>query len=181
MLPIIIRASDVVLRLVPGSLKEASLALGTGQWRTVWHVTLPTARSGLATAVILGAARGIGETSPVLITAGYTASMNKNPLEGPMVSLPLAVFQLVQSPQPAQITRGFGTAALLLVVVLVLFIVARLIGGRGPGNLTPRQQRRRISASRRDLARIEGSHAGAVPAAASVAGPPPAPPSGAPQ
>ena len=71
-LPIIIRASDVVFRLVPGSLKEASLALGASRWRTTWHVLLPTARSGLATAVILGAARAIGETSPVLLTAGAT-------------------------------------------------------------------------------------------------------------
>ena len=70
MLPIIIRSADVVLRLVPGNLREASAALGAPKWRTVWHVVLPTARSGLATAVILGVARGIGETAPVLLTAG---------------------------------------------------------------------------------------------------------------
>ena len=64
MLPIIARASDVVLRVVPGGLREASLALGASRWRTVWHVVLPTARPGLATALILGVARGIGETSP---------------------------------------------------------------------------------------------------------------------
>ena len=63
MLPIIIRSADVVLRLVPGNLREASLALGASRWRTVWHVVLPTARSGLATAVILGVARGVGETA----------------------------------------------------------------------------------------------------------------------
>ena len=100
MLPIIIRSADVVLRLVPGNLREASAALGAPQWRTVWHVVLPTARSGLTTAVILGVARGIGETSPVLLTAGFTATMNINPLNGPMVSLPLAAFELVRSPQP---------------------------------------------------------------------------------
>lgn len=155
MLPIIIRAADVVLRLVPGSLKEASLALGTGQWRTVWHVTLPTARSGLATAVILGAARGIGETSPVLLTAGYTASLNANPLAGPQVSLPLAVFELVKSPQPALIARGFGAAATLLTLVLLLFLLARVIGGRGPGEMTRRQRRRRTSASERDALRFD--------------------------
>ena len=69
MLPIIARASDVVLRVVPGGLREASLALGASRWRTVWHVVLPTARPGLATAVILGLARGIGETAPVLIVS----------------------------------------------------------------------------------------------------------------
>ena len=83
MLPIIIRAADVVLRLVPGTLREASLALGASQWRTVWHVILPTARSGLTTAVILGTARGIGETSPVLLTAGFTQRFNADPAAGP--------------------------------------------------------------------------------------------------
>lgn len=159
MLPIVIRASDVVLRLVPGSLKEASLALGAGQWRTVWHVTLPTARSGLATAVILGSARGIGETSPVLLTAGYTAATNANPFAGPQVSLPLAIFELVKSPQPTQIARGFGTAAVLLVLVLLLFAIARVIGGRGPGNLTPRQQRHRTQLSLADVRRFTARRA----------------------
>jgi len=152
-LPIICRASDVVLRLVPGGLTEASYALGSGQWRTVWHVTLPTARSGLATAVILGAARAIGETSPVLLTAGVTGYVNANPLHGPMMSLPLLAYLQVQSPEPAEIARGFGAASTLLVLVLFLFAIARVIGGRGAGQLTARQQRRRAAASRRDLAR----------------------------
>lgn len=99
MLPIVIRASDVVIRLVPGSLKEASYALGAGQWRTVWTVVLPTARSGLTTAVILGTARGIGETSPVLLTSGIAAGLNANPVDGPQLSLPLATFTLVVSPR----------------------------------------------------------------------------------
>ncbi|MYZ34282.1 MULTISPECIES: phosphate ABC transporter permease PstA [unclassified Streptomyces] len=156
MLPIIIRASDVVIRLVPGSLREASLALGASQWRTVWTVVLPTARSGLTTAVILGTARGIGETSPVLLTAGYTTDMNLDPLHGPQVSLPLATFELVRSPQPSFIARGFGSAALLMGLVLLLFVVARIIGGRGPGELTRRQTHRRVLASRRDAERMGG-------------------------
>ena len=155
MLPIIIRASDVVLRLVPGNLKEAGLALGAGQWRTVWHVVLPTVRSGLTTAVILGTARGIGETSPVLLTAGYTQFFNFNPFDGAMVSLPLAVFNFVKSPEPIMIARGFGTAAVLMLVVLILFAVARIIGGRAPGILTPGQRRRALRRSTRDLARME--------------------------
>jgi phosphate transport system permease protein len=155
MLPIIIRAADVVLRLVPGSLREASAAMGSTQWRTVWHVVLPTARSGLTTAVILGMARGIGETAPVLLTAGFTANLNTNPLHGPMVSLPLAAFEFIKSPQPAMIARGFACAAFLMVLVLLLFIIARIIGGRGPGQLSSRQERRIEQASARDLARIE--------------------------
>jgi phosphate transport system permease protein len=154
-LPIVARAGDVVLRLVPGGLTEASYALGSPQWRTVWHVKLPTARSGLATAVILGTARAIGETSPVLLTAGATYSVNFNPFSGPMMSLPLLAFQSVQSPFPAEITRGFGAACTLLVLVLILFAIARTIGGRGAGQLSPRQQRRRAMGSVRDLARYE--------------------------
>lgn len=154
MLPIVIRASDVVLRLVPGNLREASYALGTTRWRTVWHVVLPTARSGLVTAVILGTARGIGETSPVLLTSGVTAVMNVNPFSGPMISLPLQVFDFVRSPEPNMVARGFGTAAVLILLVLILFIVARMIGGKGPGQLSDRQRRNARAESMRDLQRI---------------------------
>ncbi|MEU3615587.1 phosphate ABC transporter permease PstA [Streptomyces sp. NPDC006872] len=153
MLPIVIRAADVVLRLVPGTLTEAAEALGAPRWRTVWHVVLPTARSGLATAVILGTARGIGETSPVLLTAGFTAALNADPTSGPMVSLPLAVFNFVKSPEPTMIARGFGAAAVLMAIVLILFVIARVIGGRGPGHQTKRQARRTARASRRDVER----------------------------
>ncbi len=154
MLPIIVRAADVVLRLVPGNLKEASLALGASRWRTAWHVILPTARPGLATAVILGTARGIGETSPVLLTAGYNKALNTDAFHEPQVSLPLATFTLIKSPEPSMVARGFGTAALLLVLVLLLFIVARLVGGRGPQELSGRQRRARARASNRDAARF---------------------------
>ncbi|MHC5797383.1 phosphate ABC transporter permease PstA [Lacisediminihabitans sp. FW035] len=154
MLPIVIRASDVVLRLVPGNLREASYALGSTRWSTVWHVVLPTARSGLVTAVILGTARGIGETSPVLLTSGITSVMNLNPFSGPMISLPLQVFDFVKSPEPNMVARGFGTAAVLLLLVLALFTVARIFGGRGPGQLTNAQRRRVAAASAEDLARM---------------------------
>ncbi|WP_228561865.1 phosphate ABC transporter permease PstA [Catenulispora rubra] len=153
-LPIIIRASDVVLRLVPGHLKEASYALGASRWRTALRVTIPTARSGLATAVILGAARGIGETSPVLLTAGYTQYTNYDPRRGPQTSLPLATFKLVTSGQPNYITRGYGAAALLMLLVLVLFVAARAVGGKGAGQLNRRQRRRRTVSSRRVQARF---------------------------
>ena len=154
MLPIIIRAADVVLRLVAGSLKEASYALGAGHWRTVWHVTLPTARSGLTTAVILGTARGIGETTPVLLTAGFTAALNANPFSGPQVSLPLLAFSLVKSPQRTMIERGFGAAAVLMLLVLLLFVIARVIGGRAPGDVTARGGRKRVAQSARDVERF---------------------------
>ena len=154
MLPIVIRASDVVLRLVPGNLREAAYALGSSRWRTVWTVVLPTARSGLVTAVILGTARGIGETSPVLLTSGITAVVNLNPFSGPMISLPLQVFDFVKSPEPNMVARGFGTAAVLLLLVLVLFFIARIIGGRGVGQLSRRQQNAVVNASLGDIQRM---------------------------
>lgn len=173
-LPIMIRSADVVLRLMPDTLKEAALATGASRWRTVWHVTLPTCRSGLATAIILGTARGIGETAPVLITAGYTTYYNLNPFSGPMVSLPLATFTLVKSPMGTQIARGFGAAAVLMVLVFLLFALGRWLGGRGAGVLSPAAAARAKRSSAALLARIEGEDA-AAPAGAPAEGfsPPP--------
>ncbi|NUT56851.1 MAG: phosphate ABC transporter permease PstA [Thermoleophilia bacterium] len=127
MLPIVARAADVVLRVVPGGLREASLALGASRWRTVWHVVLPTARPGLATAVILGVARGVGETSPVLLTSGAAPFLVTNPTDGVMNSLPLFIYSTVRSGEPQAITRAFAAATVLLALVLVLFVVARLV------------------------------------------------------
>jgi phosphate transport system permease protein len=133
-LPIIARAADVVLRVVPGGLREAGMALGASHWRTVWHVVLPTARPGLATALILGVARIVGETSPVLLTSGASTYFNGNPFSSAMNSLPLFVFSAVRSGEPVFITRGYGAASILLGLVLVLFITARRLarqrGGR---------------------------------------------------
>jgi phosphate transport system permease protein len=120
MLPIVIRASDVVLRLVPGSLKEASYAMG----------------------------------APQLITAGFGSGLNVNLLSGPMVSLPLATFTFAGSPEKTMVARGFGAAAVLLVLVLVLFALARVFGGRQAGELSPSGQRRRTRESLRDLERF---------------------------
>ena len=143
MLPIIARASEVVLRLVPGTLREASMALGSSQWRTVWNVVLPTARPGLATAVVLGMARGIGETAPVLVVSGLTKEFNFNPLSGPQVSLPLFIYNYahIEGVTPQYIARAFGAGVALVVVVLVLFWLARRLGGSAPGQLTRRQRR----------------------------------------
>jgi phosphate transport system permease protein len=130
MLPIVARASEVVLRLVPGTLREASYALGSSQWRTIWNVVLPTARSGLATAVVLGMARAVGETAPVLLVSGVTKELNVNPLSGPQVSLPLYIWNYVhiEGITSGNIERGFGAATVLILVVLVLFAIARRIG-----------------------------------------------------
>lgn len=139
MLPIIARAADVVLRVVPGGLREASLALGASRWRTVWHVVLPTARPGLATALILGVARGVGETSPVLLTSGVATFFVSNPTDGVMNSLPLFIFKGARSPEPMDIERAFAAATVLLVLVLVLFVIARLVAR--PARTSPRPRR----------------------------------------
>jgi phosphate transport system permease protein len=109
------------------------------------------------TAVILGTARGVGETSPVLLTAGFTQSLNANPTNGPMISLPLAAFQFIKSSEETFKIRGFAAATVLLGLVLILFVIARIIGGRGPGQLSNRQRRRAAARSRRDAARM-GNH-----------------------
>ena len=162
MLPIIIRSGDVVLRLVPGNLREASAALGAPAWRTAWHVVLPTARSGLATSVILGVARGIGETAPVLLTSGVSQTMNTNPTKNSMMSLPLATYEFIRAPQPTLQARGFASAAVLMIVVLILFTTARVLGGRPAGRLSKRQARRAAARSRRDLQRFESRLPGAM-------------------
>jgi len=143
MMPIVARASEVVLRVVPGTLKEAAYAVGGTQWRTVKDVILPTARSGLATAVVLAMARGIGETAPVLLVAGYTKELNLNPFSGPQTPLPLFIYYAVHVlGTPPYVERGFGAGFVLVVVVLVLFAIARRIGGSAPGELSKRQRRK---------------------------------------
>lgn len=146
MLPIIARAADVVLRVVPGGLREASLALGASRWKTVWHVVLPTARPGLATACILGVARGIGETSPVLLTSGNAQFLVTDPTDGVMNSLPLFIYSAVRSGEPNAIARSYAAATVLLVVVLTLFVVARLVA-RPKRTKPPRGRRVPVAAT----------------------------------
>lgn len=142
-LPTVTRTAEVVLRLVPGGLREASLALGGTEWRTTLHVVLPTSRTGLVTAVILGIARVIGETAPLILTIGGAFVMNWNPMSGKQDALPYFVFRLIRFPQEAQIQRAWTGALVLLVLVLVLFLIARAIGGRGPDHIS-RSKRRRL-------------------------------------
>jgi phosphate transport system permease protein len=127
MIPIIARSAEVALRVVPGGLREASLALGASHWQTVRRVVLPTAKAGLATSLILGIARIAGETAPLLIVSGASTYQNTNPFRDPMNSLPLYIFSAVRSGQPNFIARGFGAAAVLLALVMVLFVAARLL------------------------------------------------------
>lgn len=142
MIPVVTTTAEVVLRLVPNGLREASLALGTSRWQTVSRVVLPTALPGLVTAVLLGVARVIGETAPVLLVAGNTSEMNLDPLEGPQLSLPLFIFTQVRLPLDQAIERAFGAGVVLLTLVVLFFSLARIVGGRAPGRVSRRQQRR---------------------------------------
>jgi len=131
MLPIVTRTSEEVLRLVPGGLREASLALGTSEWRTVWGVVLPTARSGLITSVILGVARAIGETAPLIMTAFGASVMNANPFKGAQSALPLFIYkQMTESSVASVQLRAWTASLVLMLMVLVLFSLARLVGSR---------------------------------------------------
>jgi phosphate transport system permease protein len=127
MVPIIARTGEVALRIVPNGLREASNALGGSQWRTTWKVVLPSARAGLATALILSIARGIGETAIPLLLSGASSFVNVNPLTNPMNSLPLFIYSAYVTHEPIAIERAFGAASVLLIMVLTLFVATRIV------------------------------------------------------
>ncbi len=133
MTPIIARSSEVALRVVAGGLREAGMALGATHWRTVARVVVPTARPGLATALILAVARGIGESAPLLIVSGASTFWNTNPLRNPMNSLPLYIYSGARSGagDTLEIQRAFGAASVLLAIVFVLFLLTRVLARRG--------------------------------------------------
>lgn len=128
MMPTVARTVEVVLRVVPGGLREAGFALGSSRARTVWSVVLPTARSGISTAVVLGIARVVGETAPLLFTSFGTTLLNANPFSGEQESLPLYIYSYIREPYPTTIQRGQTGALALMVLVLLLFVIARLVG-----------------------------------------------------
>jgi phosphate transport system permease protein len=128
LVPIITRTTEEVLRVVPGGLREASYALGAPEWRTVWSVVLPTARTGIITAVVLGIARAVGETGPLLFTIFGNNFLNTNPFHGPQSSLTLFLFQNVTSSRASQVALAYNAAFVLLVIVLFLFMVTRILG-----------------------------------------------------
>jgi len=131
MLPTITRTTEEMLRLVPDGLREASLALGAPQWRTVLRVVLPTARVGIVTAVILGTARAVGETAPVLLTALGSSVMNVNPFKDNQADLPLFIYRQIRDPLDTPVARAWTGAMVLILLVIVLFTLARVIGSRG--------------------------------------------------
>jgi phosphate transport system permease protein len=130
MLPIIVRSAEEMLRLVPSSLREASLALGVPRWKTILRIVLPTALPGIVTGVMLAVARVTGETAPVLLTALGTASIVRNPFSGAQSSLPLFVYQQAGDAQQTAVDRAWTAALTLVLVVMVLNLLARLVTRR---------------------------------------------------
>jgi phosphate transport system permease protein len=128
MLPTVARTAEEVLKLVPEDLRTGALALGSTRARTVYRVVLPAAKTGIITAVILGIARVIGETAPLLLAAGYADSTNVNPIGGPIAAIPTYIFNNVALPYPDAVARAWASALVLIILVAILFTAARLIG-----------------------------------------------------
>lgn len=130
MLPTVARTAEEVLLLIPADLREAGLALGATQWRTVAMVVVPAAKSGLVTAVILGVARIAGETAPLLFTTGGGDTVNGNPFDGVMGSIPFAIWKALIAGSEESNARAWASILVLLVIVLALFFTARRLGKR---------------------------------------------------
>ena len=130
MIPTVTRTAQEVLLLVPMDLREAGQALGATQWRTVATIVVPAARNGLITATILGVARIAGETAPLLFTIGGSDKLNWNPFKDYQGALPFYVWKGLLLDTPESIQRAWTGILVLLILVLVLFILARTLGGR---------------------------------------------------
>jgi phosphate transport system permease protein len=130
MLPIVIRSTEEMLRLVPNDLREASLALGSSQSRTIVTVVLPAALPGIVSGVLLAVARAAGETAPLLFTIGAATSINWNPFSGPNTALSVQIFGNAQQPFAAAQDRAWGAALTLIALTFILLILSRLVAAR---------------------------------------------------
>ena len=129
-LPIVVRSAEEMLRLVPGSLREAAYALGVPRWKTILRVVLPTARTGITTGVMLAVARVMGETAPVLLVVGNNNFIHPDPFNGPQASLPLYIFQNAGSSSDFDVDRAWAAALTLIAMVVILYVAARLLTRR---------------------------------------------------
>jgi phosphate transport system permease protein len=128
MIPTVARTSEEVLKLIPNDLREAGLALGATQWRTIAMIILPAAKSGLVTSVILGIARVAGETAPLLLTIGGADALNLNPFEGNSSALPFYVWKNYSLGNPESIQRAWLGVIVLMMMVFIFFSLARYFG-----------------------------------------------------
>jgi phosphate transport system permease protein len=130
MIPVVVRSTEEMLKIVPNELREAAFALGVPKWRTILKVVIPTSIAGIASGVTIAIARVIGETAPLLVTVGITTGLNLNPFDGRMSTLPVfAYYSYTQPgvpPEPS-LDRAWTAALVLIILVMLLNLVARLI------------------------------------------------------
>src|SRR6201986_328481 len=126
MLPVVVRSTEEMLRLVPQDLREASYALGIPKWKTIMRIVVPIALPGMITGILLAIARVMGETAPVLVLVGYSRSINFDIFSGNMASLPLTIYSELNNPQHAGFLRVWGAALTLIIVVALVYLVAAL-------------------------------------------------------
>ena len=124
MLPVVVRSSEEMLKLVPDDLREASYALGVSKWKTIMRIVVPIAMPGIISGVLLSIARVMGETAPVLVLVGYSRSINFNLFDGNMASLPLLIYTELDNPEHAGFLRVWGAALTLITVVAAIYLVA---------------------------------------------------------
>jgi len=127
MIPIVVRSTEEMLRLVSNDLRESSYALGVPQYKTILRIVLPTAIGGIVTGAMLAVARVTGETAPLLLTTFLSQSINVNPLSGPQASLPTFMWDQIQNGNTASLDRAWAGALLLILFVIFLNVVARLV------------------------------------------------------
>jgi phosphate transport system permease protein len=130
MLPIVIRSTEEMLKLVPNDLREASLALGSSQSRTIVTVVLPAALPGILSGVLLAIARAAGETAPLLFTIGAATSINWNPFSGPNTALSVQIFGNAQQPFNGAQERAWGAALTLIAMTFILLVLSRIVAAR---------------------------------------------------
>jgi phosphate transport system permease protein len=127
MLPVIVRATEEMLKIVPMDLREASLALGIPKWKTILRIVLPTAIGGIITGVMLAVARVAGETAPLLLTTFLSQSINQNPFNGPQAAIPTFIWDQISSATPASLDRAWAGALTLILLIMIFYGTAKLI------------------------------------------------------
>jgi phosphate transport system permease protein len=130
MLPMVARATQEILEVVPRSLRDASFALGVTKWRTTWSIVLPAAIGGILTGVVIAVARVAGETAPLLFTTSIAANQISFDVHGALPTLPVLIFANSESPDPNDQAAAWAAALVLIAFVLVMNILAKLFAGR---------------------------------------------------
>jgi phosphate transport system permease protein len=127
MLPVVVRNTEEMLKLVPDELREASYALGVPKWKTIVRIVVPTALPGMISGILLALARVMGETAPVLVLVGYARSINFDAFSGNMASLPLLIYTELTNPEAAGRMRVWGAALTLILLIAALYVAAAFI------------------------------------------------------